>query len=76
MRGLFGFYSGGSWRNKLVKLEDPHPVADHGQRLDTGNAGLDGYTVMNRTAPDAPGYPPVVKGVVGNVYPGPDMDFD
>lgn len=74
MRGMF--YFGGSRRNQPVKLVDQHPVADHGQKLDTGNAGLDGYSVLSRAHPDAQGCPPAVPGVVGPVYQGPDRSFE
>lgn len=76
MRGL-GFFMGGGKRNGLVRLEDPHPVADYGTKdVDSGNAGLDGFTVLSRANPNAQGNPPSVKGVVGPVYQGPDQSFE
>ena len=76
MRGL-GFFFGHGKRNGLVKLEDPHPVADYGTHsLETGNAGRDGYSVLSRADPNAQGNPPPVKGVVGPVHQGPDQSFE
>lgn len=76
MRGL-GLFFGSNRRNDPVKLEDPRPVADYGTAsLESGNAGLDGFTVLSRANPDAQGNPPPVKGVVGAVYRGPDQSFE
>lgn len=75
MRG-FGFY-GSARRNQPVKLNDPHPVADQGRNsIESGDAGLDGFTVLSRANPDAQGCPPAVSGVVGPVYMGPDSSFE
>lgn len=76
MRGL-GLFFGSARRNDPIKLEDPHPVADYGTKsLESGNAGLDGFTVLSRANPNAQGNPPPVKGVVGPVYWGPDQSFE
>lgn len=73
----FGFYFGSARRNQPVQLENPHPVADHGRAsIESGNAGLDGFSVLSRANPDAQGSPPPVKGVVGPVYMGPDNSFE
>lgn len=75
MRG-FGYF-GSARRNQPVKLADPHPVADHGRTsMESGNAGLDGFTVLSRANPEAQGCPPSVEGVVGPVYQGPDQSFE
>jgi hypothetical protein len=75
MRGLFGF--GGGRRNDPVRLENPRPVESHGRSsIESGNAGLDGYTVLSRADPCAQGNPPAVKGTVGPTYRGPDMSFE
>lgn len=76
MRGL-GMFFGSNRRNDPVKLENPHPKTDYGtSSLESGNAGLDGYTVLSRANPNAQGNPPPVKGVVGPVYRGPDQSFE
>lgn len=76
MRGL-GFFFGTARRNDPIKLEDPHPIADYGTKsLESGNAGLDGFTVLSRANPNAQGNPPPVKGVIGPVYQGPDQSFE
>lgn len=75
MRG-FGFY-GSARRNQPVRLENPHPIADHGRAsIESGNAALDGYTVLSRADADAQGCPPAVKGTVGPIYQGPDSSFE
>jgi hypothetical protein len=74
MRG-FGLFFGASRRNDPVKLENPRPD-ERPHRLDTGNAGLDGYTVISRADANAQGNPPPVKGVVGPSYQGPDQSFE
>ena len=76
MRG-YGFFFGGAKRNQPVLLENPHPVADYGTRdVESGNAGLDGFTVLSRANPNAQGNPPAVKGTIGPVYSGPDQSFE
>lgn len=76
MRGI-GLFFGSSRRNDPVKLVDPHPIADYGTKdLESGNAGLDGYTVLSRARADAQGCPPPVAGTVGPVYWGPSQDFE
>lgn len=76
MRG-FGSFFGGAKRNGPIKLENPHPVTDYGTNsLESGNAGLDGFTILSRANPNAMGNPPPVKGTVGPVYWGPDQSFE
>ena len=76
MRSI-GLFFGTARRNDPIKLEDPHPIADYGTKaLESGNAGLDGYTVLSRAHPDAQGTPPPVKGVIGPAYFGPDQSFE
>jgi hypothetical protein len=70
-------FFGGSRRNDPIKVNDPRPLPDYGtSSLESGNAGLDGYTVLSRANPNAQGNPPPVKGVVGPVYQGPDASFE
>lgn len=76
MRGLGLFYGGIARRNDPVKLENPHPVADYGDDVCTGNAGLDGFSLLSKADPNAQGNPPFVKGVVGPVHQGPDQSFE
>lgn len=76
MRGR-GFFFGAGRRNQPVQLENPHPVADYGRSaVESGNAGLDGFTVLSRAEPDQQGNPPPVKGVVGPAPQGPDQSFE
>jgi hypothetical protein len=75
MRGMFFF--GTARRNDPVKLENPHPVEDFGREsIESGNAGLDGFTALSRASPQAQGSPPPVKGVIGPAYNGPDQSFE
>jgi hypothetical protein len=77
MRGLGFFFGGTSKRNQRLLLEDPHPVTDYGTKdEESGNAGLDGFTVLSKANPNDQGNPPPVKGVVRPIYSGPDMAFD
>lgn len=77
MRGLGFFLGGRATRNDPVRLVDPRPIANYGTHdLETGNAGLDGYTTLSRAQPDAQGTPPHVSGVIGPSYRGPDQSFE
>ncbi len=76
MRGL-GLFFGSARRNDPVRVEDPRPLPDYGRAsIETGNAALDGFTVLSRADANHQGNPPPVKGVVGPVYQGPDMSFE
>lgn len=75
MRGL-GLFFGIVKRNVPIRLEDPHPVKDLGDDVQTGNAGLDGFTVLSKANPNAQGDPPPVKGTLGRAYMGPDESFE
>jgi hypothetical protein len=76
MRGIT-FFGGSRRRNDPVRLEDPHPIPNYGTHsLESGNAGLDGFTTLSRADPNAQGNPPPVKGTVGPTYRGPDNSFE
>ena len=75
MRG-FVLFLGTAKRNQPVKLSNPHPVTDTMDKMDTGDAGKDGYTVLTRADPNSAGYLPRVKGEEGPVYWGPDNSFE
>lgn len=69
MRMIGAFFGMPAKRNDPIKLEDPHPVTRYGKHLDTGNAPLDGYSVLARAQP---GYPSgEVGGQEGRAYDGP-----
>lgn len=55
-------------RNKPLELYDPRPVARFADNVTTGNAGLDGHTVLSRANPGWQGRPPYVEGDLGPVY--------
>ncbi len=74
MRGLF--FGGSAKRNDPIKLVDPHPIENYGDSVQTGNAGLDGFTALSKANPRAQGSPPPVSGVIGPVYEGPDQSFE
>lgn len=72
-----GFFFGSARRNQPVRLENPRPVTNYGTKdLESGNAGLDGFSVLSRANPNAQGNPPPVKGTVGPVFQGPDQSFE
>lgn len=75
MRGFF--FSAAATRNDPVRLVDPRPIADYGtHNLESGDAGLDGFTILSRAQPDRQGAPPPVAGVIGPSYRGPDQSFE
>jgi len=73
MRG-FGFFLG-ERRNAPIRLANPRPE-ERRYIAETGNAALDGYTVLSRANPEAQGNPPPVPGVIGPVFLGPDQSFE
>ena len=75
MRGI-GFFFGSNKRNDPVKLTDPHPLIDYGDDVQSGNAGLDGFTCLSKASPTSQGSPPAVAGTIGPVYQGPDSSFE
>ena len=74
MRG--GLFFGMAKRNDPYKLVDPHPIADYGDDVCSGNAGLDGFTCLSRAQPTAQGSAPAVAGTIGPAYQGPDQSFE
>jgi hypothetical protein len=75
MRSL-GLFFGNAKRNDPLKLEDPHPVTDYGDSIQTGDAGKDGFTVLSKASAQAQGSPPPVSGTIGPAYQGPDSSFE
>jgi hypothetical protein len=76
MRGLGAFF-GTERRNNPVRLLDRRPQPSPEERVSTGNALQDGFTVLSRSAPDRQGTPPPVAGQspFGN-HQGPDDSFE
>ena len=74
MRGL-GIFFGSNRRNDPIELEVMNPLERYAP-AETGNAGIDGYSVISRARSNAQGNPPPVKGVVGPAYQGPDQSFE
>jgi hypothetical protein len=73
--GLFiGTFGGG--RNVNQKLEDPHPVPRYPDCQYCGDAGLDGYELIDRASPTAQGREHIIEGVIGTVPRGPSEDFE
>jgi len=77
MRGTGLFIGGDEGRLNPVKLIDPRPIPRLEDRVTTGDAGRDGYSVLSRASPGRQGRPPPVKGQDphGN-HQGPAMDFE
>jgi hypothetical protein len=73
--GLF-FGLGRNSRNDPIRLADPHPLTDYGNDVDTGNAGLDGFTAISKSSPRYQGCAPMVDGALGRCYQGPADDWE
>lgn len=71
-----GLFFGNAKRNENYVLEDPRPIPRQDNTIHSGNAGLDGYTVLSRADPDAQGSPPPVEGTLGRTHRGPDQSFE
>lgn len=71
-----GMFWGSPKRNENYILEDPRPIERQPSTIESGNAGLDGFTVLSRADPDAQGSPPSVQGTVGRTHRGPDSSFE
>lgn len=71
-----GYFFSNPRRNENYILEDPRPIPRQKDTVCSGNAGLDGFTVLSRADPDAQGSPPSVKGTVGRTHRGPDQSFE
>jgi len=76
MRTLGLFIGGNAGRNVNFLLENPHPVPRYPDCQHSGNAGLDGYTRIERTHPEAQGHHGHVPGIIGVVPRGPDQSFE
>ena len=75
MRGL-GLFFGHKSRNDPVKLNDPRPIPRYEDPQHSGNAALDGYSLLSRADPDRQGSPPQVAGQEGTMNLGPAEDFE
>ena len=51
MAFFMGFPFGEAKRNQPVDLKPANPLPTNAKRSDSGNAGLDGYTVLARANP-------------------------
>lgn len=73
----FGLFLGGSKRNDPVRLVDPRPIPDYGNKdMESGDAGKDGFTVLSKASPAAQGCAPPVAGTLGPAYQGPASDWE
>lgn len=66
----------GPRRNGNWELENRRPIATFDDAVQTGNAGLDGFSTLSRADPNRQGDPPAVSGTVGPVHQGPDTSFE
>jgi hypothetical protein len=73
---MLSIFTGDARRNDPIKLQDPHPIHTYNDAVHSGNAGLDGFTVLSRARPDRQGRPPPVAGQEGPAYMGPAEDFE
>ncbi|MGP0093116.1 MAG: hypothetical protein ACLPKB_24725 [Xanthobacteraceae bacterium] len=72
----FGLFFASNKRNDPLELDDPRPLRRMTASEPTGDAALDGFTVLSRADPKRAGSPPPVPGTVGPVYRGPDQSFE
>jgi hypothetical protein len=73
---MLSVFLGSHRRNDPIKLEDPHPIHNYGDPTHSGNAGLDGYSLLSRADPANQGRAPAVKGSEGPAYMGPAEDWE
>lgn len=76
MRAFFFGGMNARKRNDPVKLVEKHPHHDMGDDVHTGNAMLDGFSLLSKADPDRQGSPPPVEGQDGPCYQGPDQSFE
>ena len=57
---MINVFLGSARRNDGIKLADPHPVPRYADSVHSGNAGLDGYTLLSRADPTRQGQAPFV----------------
>lgn len=73
---MLGMFLGNVRRNVPIRLQDPHPIHKLDDAVHSGNAGLDGFTVLSRAEPDRQGRAPAVDGSYGPEYMGPAEDWE
>lgn len=61
MGAFMGFPFGEAKRNQPVDLKPANPLPPNAKRSDSGNAGLDGYTVLSRASRET-GVRPAIGG--------------
>lgn len=74
MARMLGLFFGTATRNDPIKLEDPHPINKYADPQHSGNAGLDGFTVLARARPGKPS--PPTGGQEGLAYFGQDEAWE
>ena len=76
MARMVNLFYGRVSRNDPIRLEDPHPILNYGDDQHSGNASVDGYSVLSRAQPDNQGRAPMVAGAIGQAYQGPANDWE
>lgn len=71
-----GMFFGSAKRNDNYLLEDPRPIARQPDTVCSGNAGLDGFSILAKASEDNPGNRPSVQGTIGPTHRGPSMSFE
>ena len=72
MRGLFSIYSPSS-RDETPVIPAKNPEPPNAMHGDTGNAGLDGYSVLSRASRHS-GERPAIGGETD--YPFPHLNYE
>ena len=73
---MINLFLGRATRNDPVRLEDPRPIPRYADSVTSGDAGLDGYTILSRADPARQGESPPVQGQLGLSYMGPASDWE
>ena len=73
---MINLFLGRATRNDPVRLEDPRPIPRYADSVTSGDAGLDGFTVLSRANPERQGDAPAVQGSLGPTYFGPAEDWE
>lgn len=69
------YFLGRDTRNRGYVLKDPRPIIRYPDCLQSGDAGLDGFTCLSKAHPTYAGDPPSLGGS-RRARSGPDQSFE
>jgi hypothetical protein len=70
------WFGGMGKRNENYILEDPRPIPRQKDTVCSGDAGLDGFSVLARASTDRPGPSPSVQGTEGWSHRSPSEGWE